>query len=243
MSETAHKSEQVHLEQARNRLLAAALPNIPFDGWSAASFAAAVSDSGVDPELARQACPRGAVDLALTYHRQGDLEMVARAKATDLTALRYSARVAALVRFRLEATPDPEIVRRGVTFFAMPAHATDGAEAIWQTCDLIWNTLGDTSDDLNWYSKRAILSAVYSSTLLFWLGDESEGHSATWQFLDRRIANVMQFEKLKSNARKNPLIQAFMRGPGKLLDKVQAPGRGNNRDGRPDLPGFMAGKS
>jgi ubiquinone biosynthesis protein COQ9 len=243
MSETAHKSEQDHLEQARNRLLASAVPNIPFDGWSAASFAAAVCDSGVDPALANQACPRGVVDLALAYHRQGDAEMVARAKAVDLTALRYSARVAALVRFRLEAATDTEIVRRGITFFAMPAHAADGAEAIWQTCDLIWNTLGDRSDDLNWYSKRAILSAVYSSTLLFWLGDESEDHTATWQFLDRRIENVMQFEKLKANAQKNPLMQAFMRGPGKLLDKVQAPTRGNSRDGKPDLPGFMAGKS
>jgi ubiquinone biosynthesis protein COQ9 len=243
MSETAHKSEQDHLVKARNRLLAAVLPNIPFDGWSKKSFTKAVSDSGVDPSLAMQACPRGALDLALAYHRDGDANMSARANSADLTALRYSARVAALVKFRLEAAPDTEIVRRGVTFFAMPAHAAEGAEAIWQTCDLIWNTLGDTSDDMNWYTKRAILSAVYSSTLLFWLGDESEGHSATWQFLDRRIENVMQFEKLKAGVQKNPLMQAFMRGPGKLLDKVKAPGRGNNRDGRPDLPGYMAGKS
>ncbi|NOX72155.1 MAG: COQ9 family protein [Alphaproteobacteria bacterium] len=243
MTETAHKSEKDHLDEARSRLLAAILPNIPFDGWSEKSFATAQHDSGIEPALANLACPRGVLDLALANHRQGDAEMVARAKATDLTALRYSARVAALVRFRLEAAADPEIVRRGVTFFAIPAHAAEGAEAIWQTCDLIWNTLGDTSDDLNWYSKRAILSAVYSSTLLFWLGDESEDHLATWQFLDRRIGNVMQFEKFKAGVQKNPLMQAFMRGPGKWLDKVQAPGRGNNRDGRPDLPGFMAEKS
>ena len=42
---------------------------------------------------------------------------------------------------------------------------------------------------------RAILSSVYSATVLYWLGDESAGHGATWSFLDRRIADVMQFEK------------------------------------------------
>ncbi len=243
MTETTRRSENDHLDAVRNSLLTAALPHIPFDGWSSTSFSNAQLDSGIDPANARLACPRGALDLAIAYHRRGDGDMIARANATDLTSLRYSARVTALVRFRLESAEDPEVVRRGVTFFAMPAHMADGAEAIWRTCDLIWKTLGDTSDDLNWYSKRAILSAVYSSTLLFWLGDESEGRSATWAFLDRRIGNVMQFEKLKAGILKNPLMQAFMRGPGKALAGIQPPGSERNQDGKPDLPGFMAGNS
>jgi ubiquinone biosynthesis protein COQ9 len=39
---------------------------------------------------------------------------------------------------------------------------------------------------------------VFSSTLLYWLNDRSEGDQATWDFLDRRIADVMRFEKLKA---------------------------------------------
>jgi ubiquinone biosynthesis protein COQ9 len=54
-------------------------------------------------------------------------------------------------------------------------HAADGAKAIWGTADRIWTALGDTSDDLNWYTKRATLSAVYGSTVLYWLGDDSPG--------------------------------------------------------------------
>jgi ubiquinone biosynthesis protein COQ9 len=233
------KTEEDHLSGARERLLAAILVNVPFDGWSAQSFDVALADSGVEAGLARLACPRGALDLALAYHRAGDEEMLARMASAQLGAMRYSARVAAGVRFRLEAAEDKEIVRRGLTFFAMPAHVSDGAAAIWGTCDKIWTALGDSSRDVNWYSKRAILSGVYSSTLLFWLGDESEDHQATWAFLDRRIENVMQFEKLKGSLRNNPLVQGFMRGPGRILDRIEAP-QARVRD---DLPGYVRPKS
>ena len=232
MPETRQKSEHDHLEEARARLLEAALPHVPFDGWSDATLRAAIADSGVSADLARLALPRGPLDLARTHHRRGDALMLGRLNAENLSALRYSEKVAAMVRLRLEVEPDREVVRRGATFFALPAHAAEGAALIWQTADLIWNALGDSSRDINWYSKRAILSGVYSATLLFWLGDESEGQQATWDFLDRRIKEVMRFERFKGAMRRNALFKGLMRGPGRVLEKVRAPG-----DGRSDLPG------
>jgi len=232
-NEKPQKSERDHLDDARQRLLAAALPNVIFDGWGAETFRNAVDDSGVAPDLARLSCPRGALDLALAYHRAGDDEMLARMADANLASMRYNARVAAGVRFRLEAVKQKDIVRRGLTFFAMPANAADGSAAVWGTADKIWTALGDTSRDFNWYSKRAILSGVYASTLLFWLGDESADHGDTWAFLDRRIENVMQFEKLKSGFRKTPFYQGFMKGPGRLFDRIEAPQKG----GRAGLPG------
>ena len=222
-------------EDLRETLLDASLIHVPFDGWTEATFAAAVSDADIDMALARAVCPRGAVDLALAYHARGDAQMVERLKSEDLSELRFSEKVAAAVRFRLEASDDKEAVRRGTTLFALPAYAADGAKAIWGTCDLIWDTLGDTSDDANWYTKRATLSAVYSSTVLFWLGDDSPEHQATWAFLDRRIDNVMQFEKLKAQVNKNPLFKPFLAGPNWLMSQVKAPVR------MKDLPGSLSG--
>ncbi len=239
MPDKPQKTETDHLTRVRDALLTAILPNIPFDGWGEQSFAAALEGSKVDPALARLACPRGALDLVMAYHRRGDAEMLARMTPKNLASLRYSEKVAAGVRFRLEAIDDKDVVRRAMAFFALPAHAAEGIAAIWGTSDLIWKSLGDSSNDLNWYSKRAILSAVYSSTLLFWLGDETECHSATWEFLDRRIANVMQFEKFKGSVRNNPLFNGLMRRPGRLLDKIKAP----TDSGRPDLPGYLTDKS
>ena len=212
-------------------LLNAALLHVPFDGWGDATFDAAVADSGVDPVLARAICPRHGVDLALAYHARGDAVMRERLASADLEQMRFRDRIAAAVRFRLEAVEDKELVRRGMTLFAMPIYAADGARALWGTCDAIWSALGDSSDDLNWYTKRGTLSGVYSATVLFWLGDDSPDHQATWEFLDRRIENVMQFEKLKAQFRGNPALKPFLAGPEWLAAQIKAPAK------RDDLPG------
>ncbi len=219
-----------------DQLVAAALLHVVFDGWSETTFRAAIADTGTDPALARAVCPRGAVDLALAFHRQGDRAMVARLKQTDLTAMRFRDRVALAVRYRLEAVPDKEAVRRGTTLFALPHHAADGAKAIWGTCDAIWDTLGDSSDDLNWYTKRATLSAVYSATVLYWLGDDSPDHQATWDFLDRRIDGVMQFEATKARMRENPVLKPFLSGPEWLAKQIKRPPQRFD-DALRDLPG------
>ncbi|EDQ06042.1 hypothetical protein DSM14862_03032 [Sulfitobacter indolifex] len=216
----------------KDQLLDAALMHVPFDGWSPATFNAAIKDSGLDPALARAVCPRGSVDLAVAYHRRGDAKMLEGLAEADLANLRFRDRIAKAVRLRLEAG-DREAIRRGSTLFALPHHAPEGAGLLWETCDKIWTALGDTSDDVNWYSKRATLSGVYSATLLYWLGDTSEGHQATWSFLDRRIDDVMQIEKLKAQVRESPTLSRLMAGPNWLLSHIKAP-RGQ-RD--PNLPG------
>ena len=209
-------------DDMQDRLLDAILDHVPFDGWSETAFRAAITDIGVDQKLARAVCPRGAVGLAIAFHQRGDAIMSER-MANDPLPQRYSEKVASGVRFRIEAAQDKEVVRRGATLFALPIYAADGAKLIWGTADAIWNALGDTSDDFNWYSKRATLSGVYSSTVLFWLGDTSEGHQATWDFLDRRIADVMQFEKTKAQLRENKLFSAVMAGPNAVLSRIKAP--------------------
>ncbi len=59
----------------------------------------------------------------------------------------------------------------------------------------MWRAAGDTSTDFNFYTKRAILAGVYSATLMRWFTDDSEDEGATRAFLDRRIDEVMRFEK------------------------------------------------
>lgn len=207
------------------RLLDAALAHVPFDGWSEATFRAAVADAGVDMTVARGLFPRGAVDMALAYHRRGDDAMVAKLAETDMTGLSFREQVKLAVKIRIEQAADREAVRRGTTLFSLPMYAADGAKAIWGTADRIWTALGDTSRDVNWYTKRATLSGVYSSTVLYWLGDDSLDHQATWEFLDRRIEDVMRIEKAKGRMQSNPVLKRAMWGPNWLASKIRAPER------------------
>lgn len=210
-------------ENAREAVLDAALPHVPFDGWSETTLRAAITDSGVAEGLARALFPRGGIDLAVAFHKDGDRQMAEILAKADLSQMRFRDRVAFAIRTRLDLVEDRELVRRGTTLFALPQHAAEGAKLIWGTADAIWLALGDTSRDLNWYSKRATLSAVYGSVVLYWLGDDSPGHQATWDFLDRRIDDVMQIESLKAKLRENPLGKALLAGPGRVMEKWRAP--------------------
>ena len=216
-------------------LLDAALIHVPFDGWGDAALRAAAADCGVDMAAAKAVFPRGGVDMALAYHARGDAVMLSKLAEQDLSQLRFRDRVALAVRLRLEAAEDRELVRRGTTLFALPMHAADGARAIWGTADAIWTALGDSATDYNWYTKRATLAGVYSATVLFWLGDDSENAQATWAFLDRRIDGVMQVERVKGAVRKNPVLRRVFAGPSAVLSCIKAPGA----RARPDLPGYM----
>ena len=217
-------------------ILDAALMHVPFDGWSDATLRAALRDLDAPSEAGKLAFPRGALDLALAFHRRGDAALREALEAADLGSMKIREKIIYAVRTRIEIAADKEAVRRGVTFFALPQNSVTGAQAIWETADTIWDAIGDTSRDANWYSKRAILSGVYSSTILFWLGDDSTDNQGTWDFLDRRIENVMQFEKVKAAVNKNPMLQPLMAGPNWLASKIRAPEKG----AMPGMPGFWS---
>lgn len=213
------------MNDPKMQLLDAAMAHVAFDGWSETTFQAAINDSGVDAAVARAVCPRGAVDLAVAYHKRGDQLMLDAIKAEDMREMRFRDKIARAVELRLEVVDDKEAVRRGTSLFALPQYAAEGAKLVWGTCDEIWTALGDTSDDVNWYTKRATLSGVYSATVLYWLGDTSTDHIATRAFIDRRIDNVMQIEKLKAQVNNSPTLSRLLAGPNWVLGRIKAPTR------------------
>ena len=221
------------VDPINTQLLDAILPHVAFDGWAPSAFDAAVAETGIDPALAKTLCPRGAVDLAIAYHQCGDAAMVAAIKASDMRDMRFRDKVAHAIRLRLQAIDDKEAVRRGTALFSLPHMAADGAKLVWGTADQIWEALGDTSRDVNWYTKRLTLSGVYSAVVLYWLGDDSLGMQATDAFIDRRIDNVMQFEKVKAQAKANPFLKPLAGTLDKLMSSVKAPAKVTD----PDLPG------
>jgi ubiquinone biosynthesis protein COQ9 len=231
------QSEDEQVKTVRGAVLEAALPHVVFDGWSNAALARGVEDAGVNPAVARVAFPRGGLDLALAYHYDRDARLADELATAALGGLRFRDKMAFAIYRRLELVArEKEQVRRAASLLSLPNHAPDAARAIWNTADTIWDALGDQSRDYNWYTKRATLSAVYSSSVLYWLGDQSADGSATRDFIARRIDNVMQFEEFKSRVRKNPFASSLLRGPRRMLDRVRAP----VDTAPPDLPGSVA---
>ncbi|MCX7301231.1 MAG: COQ9 family protein [Rhodobacterales bacterium] len=220
-----------NVDPAKHLLLEEMLQRVPFDGWSQKALDESARAIGMSPETVRTLCPRGAVDLAVADHQIGDDKMTAALRKADLTSMKYRERVAFALRARLDAVHDKEAVRAASALFALPHHAAEGARLIWGTADAIWTALEDKSDDLNWYTKRAILSGVWGSTVLYWLGQEDD--TATAAFIDRRIEDVMRFESFKRKVNDAVLLKPFTTPLNKLVGMVKAP----SRTARMEMPG------
>jgi ubiquinone biosynthesis protein COQ9 len=180
----------------RERLLHAALAHVAFDGWSEASLKAAARDLGIPIERALNAFPGGATELVAFHSEMADRDMLAALGREPLSEMRVRDKAALAIRLRLEANiRHREAIRSGLTYLMLPQNAALAAKLLYRTVDAIWYAIGDRSTDFNFYTKRGLLAAVYSATLFYWLGDKSEGCSATWSFLDRRIDEVMRVPK------------------------------------------------
>lgn len=187
----------------REKILAEALDHVAFDGWLDKTLKAAADKVGASDAELKAAFPRGVADALLFFSSEADRHAVEAIEKADLKPMRVRERVTFAVRKRIEAVKKhKEAARRGAAVFALPQHALDGATAVYRTVDALWRAVGDTSADFNFYTKRALLSGVYTTTILHWFADTSEGSEDTWTFLDHRIDNVMQIEKVKAQVTK-----------------------------------------
>ncbi len=230
-------NEAPELDQARAAILRATLVHVPFDGWSEAAIAAGIADAGQRESLSVLAFPDGPSALAEYYSADADRRMEAGLDAELIAKLPIRERIITALRLRLtQAENEREALKVLMTWFAFPAHQALAAKCLYRTVDAVWHAIGDTSTDFNFYSKRAILAGVLAATVLYWLGDESEGAASTFGFLDRRIADVMAFEKAKGRARE---WLAELPDPFRILRDVTA--RREKRGGE-DAPGDGPGR-
>lgn len=210
------------LDELKPVLIEAMLPHVPFDGWSRAALEAAAQSIGILPATARLAFPGGVGEMLDAQTALADAKMRAALDTPEYRALKVREKVTLAIRTRLEqAAPHKEAIRRAVNLLAQPQHARLAARLSWRTADSIWRLAGDTATDFNHYSKRALAAAVYGATLLFWLNDDSEDNADSWAFLDRRIGNVMEIEKLKGRFKPPAERPSLTRFLGRLRYPVE----------------------
>lgn len=193
-------------EMNLDELRAALAPLLPghaaFDGWSGDALDMAANELGVPPARARLAYRNGAVEMIDAWFDWIDKAMLDAFPPERIAATKIRERIRDLVLFRLELlVPHREALRRALAILAMPQNLIEASSLAWRSADRIWRVAGDTATDFNHYSKRAILVGVYGSTSLVFLDDSSEDLADTRAFLDRRIDDVMRFEKFKASWR------------------------------------------
>jgi ubiquinone biosynthesis protein COQ9 len=186
----------------RDRLADAMAAEASFDGWTRTALAAAARRLDLPAGEADRLFPGGPIQVVTHLSERADLRTVADMEAEGVAGMKIRDRIRRAVRIRLERhAGEREAVRRALSLLSLPFNAGLAVKLLYRTVDAMWYAAGDASTDFNFYTKRATLAGVYSSTLLYWLNDRSAGAEATWAFLDRRLDDVMKIEKLKGQVR------------------------------------------
>jgi ubiquinone biosynthesis protein COQ9 len=187
------------LDEIRALLAPVLARHAAFDGWRSPAVAMAAQEKGVDPDIAALAFADGPVDMIDAWFASIDAQMLAMLPPETLAALSIRKRIIALIEARLTLlAPDREALRRAIAILALPTNAARATKLGWRATDVMWRAAGDAATDFAHYSKRTTLTAVYASTLLAFVNDESEGQADSRAFLARRIEGVMRFEKAKA---------------------------------------------
>jgi ubiquinone biosynthesis protein COQ9 len=185
----------------RDAAIDAILPYVAEHGFTRKAMRLGLRDIGAAPADSCLLFPGAAGDLVDGFLDLADRRMATAAADLDLPAQRLTQRIRTLIALRLaQAEPNRDAVQRAAAWMALPGHARTTLRCTARTVDAIWHAAGDRSADFSWYTKRAILGAIYSATLLFWLRDTSEHFSATLAFLDRRLADLGRISRRRKAA-------------------------------------------
>jgi ubiquinone biosynthesis protein COQ9 len=209
-------------QETRDRILEAALQHAAFEGWCQRTLLAAADDAGVDRATARRLFPQGGDSLLAWLDDWADRRMLEACPADELQRLSIRRRIARLVRARLEPLAGHrEALRRALAARGLPGNLGSGARGFWTTLDRIWRAVGlppESDAGIDWYTRRLTLAGVLSSTTLLWLDDASEGSSASWAFLERRIEDALRVGRAGGQ-----LVELLARVPG--LGGLRRPAR------------------
>jgi len=192
-----------HMTDPRSLILEHALPLVPFDGWSDHTLAQAASRAKMGAAELRRAFPAGIADCIDYFFAQEDEALAEAFPQSTLAKVRVPDRIEMLILAQLEGLiRHKEAVRSAVAHNALPWNAPRAIRSLYRSVDRMWQLAGDNATDFNFYTKRATLAALYSSTLLYWLNDTSQDMEATKAFLKRGLAGIAVFGKKKAELRK-----------------------------------------
>ncbi len=187
------------------------LKNVPFDGWTwNALYNSAIDLNIFKGELTeknksdlRKLYNNEIVNIIKKFNDYLDNEMIKKFKKTKIVGKNIPTKIKNLIMFRLNSSIEyKDAIRSSLGIISFPSNSKFAFKMLYKTCDEIWRTSNDKSTDFSFYTKRLILSGVYTSTVFYWLNEDSI--EKVENFLDRRLNDVHKFGKIKNFTRNFP---------------------------------------
>ena len=203
---TKMKNENLDDYQIRIDLIRAMLTHVPFDGWTWEAMEQGAVDINFEKtktpsfriKIFKDLFKNGPIDFIDIFSELIDLEVKENYDLIEFKPERVPEKIKKIIMLRLNLCQKyKESVRSSLSITAMPVNARSSLKILYRTCNSIWRIAGDKSTDFSFYTRRISLAAVYTSTLLFWLNDNSNNNVETEFFLERRLKDISKISNLK----------------------------------------------
>ena len=200
------KNKTSYHYQIRKDLIRAMLTHVPFDGWTWEAMEQGAVDIGFEKKVSssyrmkifKDLFKNGSIDFIDVFSEIIDLEVKENYNLMEIKPERVPEKIKKIIMIRLNLCQKyKEAVRSSISITAIPANTKISFNMLYRTCNSMWRIVGDKSTDLSFYTRRITLATIYTSTLLFWLNDNSNQNVETEFFLDRRLGDISKISLLK----------------------------------------------
>ena len=124
-------------------------------------------------------------------------------------------KIAKAVKIRIAKCSSIIHHKKNRDYFLQFQTAAQMPKIVWRSSDVIWRYAGDKSIDFNYYSKRAILSSLYISSIMYYIANCSDNNEKFEQFVDQAIAKILNIGNLTKQLKipstsDIPIIRLFL---------------------------------
>ena len=184
--------------EIRNQILKKAKPLIAERGWNENLFENIAKKSEYNFDELNALFPGGYLDLLNIFLDSLNDRMTRESKKIDLFRIKTHLRIREIFIVRLKIMlKEKKIISKTFIHLLLPQNYKFALKNLYKTTDQIWYLAGDNSTDFNYYSKRAILGSIYTSTIMHFINNESI--EDTIRFLDLQLKQVSKIPKLKNS--------------------------------------------
>lgn len=202
-------------EEIKTQILDAGLQHVQSLGWSRAALQAGAKQLGYPP-TSSSVVPHADIGLVLHQYRTANhrLEQEMQKQVEASRAQSQPIKVGPFLKQNIVNRLRMNIpyMNKWPEALAIRAHPMNAPESLCLALELVdglWHFAGDKATDVNWYTKRLSLLAIYKSTEVAMMQDKSEDYNDTWKFLERRFEDHFNLVSLINNCSSGDIEKVF----------------------------------
>lgn len=168
----------------------------------------------LDPNYYLILFPGGLADCLACLSARLDEQSVQLAKKELENIKSVRGRIALMLENRIIDVVQKPVQQKIHNQLKQLAHLEYKCKSVFNSCDAMWQAIGDQSTDFNFYTKRGLLALVYHRVMSVYLSDHSQNFQQTRDYIKSSLNKIIKIASIKNkiklpNKEDIPIIRLF----------------------------------